>query len=148
MLIKPEYPVKHNCEFLGWTENGEEFDFESPIEKDITLVATWREYEKYNLPVYGFYCAIKEKISYGGYSQKDIKKVYNDLEFICYIGAEIIGNEHYFRTIMYQLEYGNGFKLLKANDSATVENNIRKIKLEIPSAMHDEIEYTFKVIDA
>lgn len=143
----PQTPYKKAHDFLGWTEKGEEYDFETPVEKDTTLVASWRKYEKYDLPVYGFHCAIKEKDTYG-YSYNDIKKVYNGLEFVCYIGAEIRGSEHYFRTIMYQLEYGSGFKLLKAKDSATVENDVRKIKLEMPSAMHDGIEYTFKVVDA
>jgi len=32
---------KVGYDFLVWTLNGEEFDFETPIEKDIILVATW-----------------------------------------------------------------------------------------------------------
>ena len=99
-------------------KNGETFDFSKKIEDDMVLVASWRKYEKYDLPVYGFHCAIKEKDTYG-YSYNDIKKVYNGLEFVCYIGAKIRESEHYFRTIMYQLEYGSGFKLVKAKDSAT-----------------------------
>lgn len=38
---KPTDPVKENYLFMGWTLNGEVFDFESEITGDITLVGSW-----------------------------------------------------------------------------------------------------------
>lgn len=147
-ITEPEKPYKKAHDFLGWTENNEEYDFETQVKKDTTLIASWREYVKYDLPVYGFHCAIKKAEGNGIYSYNDITKVYKGLEFICYIGAEIRGSEHYFEKIMYELEYGSGFELIKAKDLAKVENNVRTITLERPDAMYDGIEYTFKVVDA
>ena len=146
-VIKPENPYKKASDFLGWTKENNTFDFDTPITENTSLIASWQKYEKYDLPVYGFHCAILEPNSYGGHSYKDIKKVYKGLEFICYIGAEIRGDVHYFKTISYQLDYGNGLKLVKAQDSAKVEGNVRKIIVNNPSPVYDGIQYTFKVKD-
>ncbi len=42
---KPDDPKKDNMSFDGWYEDGatEEFDFSTPITKDTTLVANWKE---------------------------------------------------------------------------------------------------------
>ena len=145
-VSEPEKPYKKFNDFLGW-KNGEElFNFDSPIEQDINLIASWQKYEKYDLDVYGFHCAVKEKAEYG-YDYNPIKKVKKGLKFLCYMGAEIRGNEHYFKTISYQLEYGKGIKLLKSRDDAKVENNVRTIVPKIPTAAYDQVEYDFEVID-
>lgn len=39
----PVYPVKEGYTFVGWTLNGTEYDFNSPVTSDITIVATWEE---------------------------------------------------------------------------------------------------------
>jgi len=36
-------PTKEGCEFIGWTLNGQAFDFSAPIKSNITLVAKWKE---------------------------------------------------------------------------------------------------------
>lgn len=43
---KPNNPTKEGYEFLGWYLNGEKFNFETPIEKDVTLEAKWKEVVK------------------------------------------------------------------------------------------------------
>lgn len=39
--IEPKEPTKQNCIFGGWYLNGYKYDFETPITKDITLIAMW-----------------------------------------------------------------------------------------------------------
>lgn len=38
----PVDPTRTSYEFMGWTLNGEAFDFSQPIKEDITLVAQWK----------------------------------------------------------------------------------------------------------
>ncbi len=42
-VTKPEAPIKDGYTFIGWFLNGTKFDFETPITKDITLEAEWKE---------------------------------------------------------------------------------------------------------
>ena len=44
-LEVPEVPKKEGYVFEGWYLNGKEYNFEDPIEEDITLVAKWRKVE-------------------------------------------------------------------------------------------------------
>ena len=41
----PENPIKEGYKFLKWTLDGEEFNFDTKIDKDITLKAIWEEIE-------------------------------------------------------------------------------------------------------
>lgn len=43
---KPKNPQKEGYEFLGWYLNGEYFDFETLVEKDLKLEARWKEIAK------------------------------------------------------------------------------------------------------
>ncbi len=43
MVLKPEEPTREGYEFLGWYLDEEPYDFESPVRKNITLVAKWRK---------------------------------------------------------------------------------------------------------
>lgn len=143
---KPEEPYKPANDFLGWTFNGNEFIFDNKIDQNTELVASWLTYEPYELGIFGLHCATTSKTSYG-YSYNDIKKLTKGLEFVCYMGGEVKGSEHYMQSISYQFEYGKGFKLVKAADSAKVTNNLREITLKKPAAVYDEINYYFKVVD-
>ena len=53
-LTMPETPQKASTycefEFLGWYYNGEEWNFDNPVTEDMTLVAHWKEGEKYTDP--------------------------------------------------------------------------------------------------
>ena len=53
-LTMPEPPQKastnYEFEFLGWYYNGEEWNFDNPVTEDMTLVAHWKEGEKYTDP--------------------------------------------------------------------------------------------------
>lgn len=40
---KPEDPTKEGYDFKGWYYNNKEFDFESTVTKDITLIAKWEK---------------------------------------------------------------------------------------------------------
>lgn len=40
-----EEPTKKGYKFLGWYSNGKEFDFDTKIEEDVTLVAKWEKEE-------------------------------------------------------------------------------------------------------
>ena len=42
-LEKPIEPTKYEYVFVSWQLDGKDFDFEKPVQKDITLVATWKE---------------------------------------------------------------------------------------------------------
>ena len=52
--VEPEIPVKKNYSFIGWYVNGDIFDFDMPINRDLTIEARWRyihpteEYEVLN----------------------------------------------------------------------------------------------------
>ena len=41
--IKPVDPIKENFKFLYWELNNEEYDFNSPVTSNITLIAKWEE---------------------------------------------------------------------------------------------------------
>ena len=45
-VIRPANPQKIGYEFIKWTLNGKTYDFNSPVDKDITLVATWKKKEE------------------------------------------------------------------------------------------------------
>lgn len=38
---KPDNPTREGYEFKGWTLNGADYDFDTPVNTDITLTATW-----------------------------------------------------------------------------------------------------------
>ena len=40
-VLKPENPIKTHNKFVAWLLDGEEYDFNSLVKKDITLVADW-----------------------------------------------------------------------------------------------------------
>lgn len=40
-LTRPKDPTKFGYRFLGWTFNGKEYDFNSVVDKDLTLKANW-----------------------------------------------------------------------------------------------------------
>ncbi len=46
---KPEDPTREGLDFDCWTLNGEEFDFDTIVNTDITLVAKWKLKETYNI---------------------------------------------------------------------------------------------------
>ena len=39
----PAQPTKEGYDFAGWTLNGEAYDFSTPVDEDITLVAQWEK---------------------------------------------------------------------------------------------------------
>ncbi len=45
-LSKPENPTRDGYEFVAWLSNEEEYDFETPIQEDITLKASWKKIEE------------------------------------------------------------------------------------------------------
>ncbi len=42
-VVQPAAPTREKHKFIGWMLNGEVFDFTTPVTKDITLVAKWKE---------------------------------------------------------------------------------------------------------
>lgn len=47
-VSEPITPVSDEYKFLGWYLDGEKFDFNTPIKKNITLEAKWEKIEKNN----------------------------------------------------------------------------------------------------
>ena len=45
-IQKPEEPVRAGYQFIGWYYEGKEFDFNTPVTKDIELEARWKEVKK------------------------------------------------------------------------------------------------------
>lgn len=44
-VTKPSNPTKPGYEFVAWTLNGKNYDFNSKVTSNITLIATWKEKE-------------------------------------------------------------------------------------------------------
>ena len=45
----PKTPTKSGYKFVEWQLNGKKYDFNTPVTKDITLKAVWRELKKYKV---------------------------------------------------------------------------------------------------
>lgn len=45
-ITEPSVPVSSEYSFLGWYLNGEKFDFNTPITKNIKLEAKWEKIEE------------------------------------------------------------------------------------------------------
>lgn len=45
-LLKPTNPKKEGYEFISWQLNGKEYDFNTLIKEDITLIANWKKKEE------------------------------------------------------------------------------------------------------
>ena len=45
-LTKPTDPTKEGYEFVCWTLNGNEYNFDNPVTGSITLVAKWKASDK------------------------------------------------------------------------------------------------------
>ena len=43
MVTKPADPTADGYTFLGWYVDGEEYDFNTPVEGNITITAKWQE---------------------------------------------------------------------------------------------------------
>lgn len=50
-VVKPANPTRKGYTFIGWSLNGKSYDFNSKVNGDITLVATWKETVKENYTV-------------------------------------------------------------------------------------------------
>ena len=148
--IKPDDPYKVHNDFLGWKNGEENFDFETLINKNITLQANWLEYQPYDIVPdrdnFGFHCSIMKKDTIG-YSYEKIKKLNKGLEFVCILSGEVSGGIHNIKSISYILEYGKGIKLTKTNDKATVKNNVRVVTLKQPETVFTTNEFHFKITD-
>lgn len=59
-VSKPSNPTRDGYTFKYWSLNGEEFDFDTPITNDITLVAEWKEIIESD--------ALKDILEYNGYT--------------------------------------------------------------------------------
>ena len=46
LVKEPKNPTKKGNEFIGWTLNGEQYDFSSPVTSNLTLVANWETIKK------------------------------------------------------------------------------------------------------
>ena len=49
--IKPDNPVKEKNDFIEWQLEGKTYDFDSIVNKDITLKALWKAYNVYNVKI-------------------------------------------------------------------------------------------------
>ena len=50
-VVKPEDPTKEKNDFVEWQLDGSVYDFNSVVEKDITLRAIWKAYNTFNIKV-------------------------------------------------------------------------------------------------
>lgn len=48
-MVTPTPPKKYGYVFEYWMWNGVEYDFQDPVEKDMTLFAKWKELERYTV---------------------------------------------------------------------------------------------------
>lgn len=49
LIAKPTDPTKKDYRFIGWTYNGELFNFETPVEKNMILEAKWEKNKTYKV---------------------------------------------------------------------------------------------------
>lgn len=99
-VTKPSPPTKKGYEFLGWFEAEEEFDFTTPITRDIILVGKWKPAGLFILSI--------------GNSFTDDSFVYQ---------AEILKSAGIERFVIAYLYYGGtslSFHLEKANNDESV----------------------------
>lgn len=45
-VVKPQDPIRENYDFVGWFLDDEIYDFNSPVTKNLTFVAHWKEKDK------------------------------------------------------------------------------------------------------
>lgn len=96
-LIKPTDPTKENFVFDGWyidEEFNEQFDFNTPITKDITLYAKWRNEENFT---YTFISGDNQKLTLGDIKSYILKidGDYSLFESLIIGNLELIKDEDY-----------------------------------------------------
>ena len=80
---KPTDPTRSDCTFEGWYYNGALFDFDTIIEKSITLVASWKAEDK--TTTYGFgegltaWSELEAEVGTNEVENSDKTKTYNVL---------------------------------------------------------------------
>lgn len=142
---EPKVPVSEGYDFGGWYLDDKEFDFETIVEKDITLKAKWKivEYED------SFYIQC--------YTKKSVEK--NDLvivenpaigdEMVCYFSFETRAVDPVAK-LSFDLNYGEGLELLdveSTEDFKVVSGKSFSYEFKKPSSTNEAGAYIFKVID-
>ena len=62
---KPTDPTRTNYSFGGWQLDGKDYDFNTKLTKDITLIAKWEEVKTCKVDIYDYVCGIVDECYLG-----------------------------------------------------------------------------------
>lgn len=131
-------PTKSYSDFVSWTLNGKDFDFETPIIDNTKLVAKWLKYNKYEDDAFEFTCLIDED---------EIESVSLNDKMQCKMSFET-DNETFLKEFRFKIKSGKGLSLDSKSDTARVEADDYIYKIDpIDNEFEDENDYTFSVVN-
>ena len=102
-VSKPNEPKRNGYKFVGWTLDGNEYDFNSSVNRDITLVAKWEEIikNKYTIKfnLNGGSNINDQVVEEGSKVSKPSNPIRNGYKFICWT---LNGSEYDFNKTVNQ----------------------------------------------
>lgn len=145
-ITEPKVPVSEGYNFGGWYLGEEKFDFDTIVNKDVTLKAKWKIME------YGdsFYiqCYTRDSVEgVGNYEMVENPKVGD--EMVCYFGFETRAVDP-VAELSFELNYGEGLELLdveSTDDLKDVNGKGFSYEFEEPMPVNEAGAYIFKIID-
>lgn len=134
-------PTKNNSEFVAWTLNDKEFDFETPIEENTKLIAKWRTYSHYDEEdTFKLTCLLDDKEIEGPVKLND--------QFKCTMSFET-DSDTYLKEFRFKIKLGKGITLDTKSKTARVENDDYIYKISpISNSYEDEDNFIFNVFNA
>lgn len=129
-------PTKSYSDFVSWTLNGKDFDFETPINENIKLVAKWLNYDKYD-DAFSFTCTIDDE---------EVDTVSLNDKMNCKISFET-DNETFLKEFRFKIKTGKGLSLDSKSDTARVEADDYIYRIDpIDNEFEDDNDFIFSVV--
>ena len=154
-IQEPQAPVKTGFIFLYWEYNKKEFNFESEIVEDMTLVAKWKNvwdvkdtaFKKYGNNAFRIHQCYTEK-SYLANDPKLVGRVNVGDRIVCTTNYETNAKDKVM-TMKFTLAYGKGLKLVKSEDVelATKDGNTYLFNFKKADSVGNFGTFTFEIVD-